>query len=285
MDQAAIKQHVGALESRAQMIRTPCADGEMTFRRWNEGADETAVLLHGGSGSWTHWIHNIEPLSERFDVLAADLPGLGDSAALPAGYTAEDAAGWVGRGLARILGNRPFHLVAFSWGCTVGATLAPDMAAQLKSILMIGPAALGDMLRRPQMQPLLRRNRDMSEQEIFDTNRENLARLMIHDRRQIDDLAVWLQTENTRRSRFNSPQFARSNLVLDGLARVTVPLYVVYGEFDAPAYPDFTVREERLRKVRPDMRFEIIAGGGHWLQYELPVEFNARCIDWILRNQ
>lgn len=284
MDSAAIKQHVDMLAMRAQSIKTPCADGEMVFRQWNEGASEPVVLLHGGSGSWTHWIANIEPLAEKFELLAADLPGLGDSAALPKGYTAEDAAHWVRQGLKRILGGKAFHLVAFSWGCTVGAILAPAMAAQLKSMLLLGPAALGDM-QPPQMQPLLRRNRNMTRAEIFATHRENLARLMIHDRSRIDDLAVWLQTENTDRSRFNSPQFARSTLVLDGISRVRTPLYVIYGEFDAPAYPNFAVREERLRSVRPDMRFELVAGGGHWLQYELPDEFNARCIDWLLRCQ
>ena len=137
------------------------------------------------------------------------------------------------------------------------------------------------MLRRTKMQPLLRRNRSMTQDEVFATNRENLARLMIHDRDRIDDMAVWIQTENTNRSRFNSPQFALSTLVLDGVARVTSPLYVIYGEFDAPAYPNFAIREEKLRKVRPDVRFELVPGGGHWLQYELPDVFNSKCIDWI----
>ena len=134
------------------------------------------------------------------------------------------------------------------------------------------------------MQPLLRRNREMTREEVYDTHRENLARLMIHDRDRIDDLAVWLQTENTNRARFNSPQFALSSLVLDGIREVAAPLYVVYGEFDAPAYPNFAERQKRIEAIRPDVRFDVLASGGHWLQYELPEVFNARCIDWISGN-
>ena len=39
------------------------------------------LLLHGGSGSWTHWLRNIQPLVDAGrQVLVPDLPGFGDSA-------------------------------------------------------------------------------------------------------------------------------------------------------------------------------------------------------------
>ncbi len=42
------------------------------------------VLLHGGSGSWTHWIRNIPMLLAcGRQVWAQDLPGFGDSASPP----------------------------------------------------------------------------------------------------------------------------------------------------------------------------------------------------------
>jgi pimeloyl-ACP methyl ester carboxylesterase len=282
MDQHRIQAEIDALAAKSRIVRTPCADDEMLFRCWDMDKAGTVVLFHGGSGSWTHWIRNIEPLGRWFNVVAPDLPGLGDSASLPDGYRAEDAARWVAGGLAQVLGEAaPFHLVGFSWGATVASLVASQYNDRLESLMLVGPAALGMMQRRPQMKPLLRRSSGMSEQQILDVNRENLARLMLHDRGRVDDLAVYLQTQNTNRSRFNSPQFALSSLVPDALKAVTAPLYVVYGEFDAPAYPNFEIREQRLREVRPDLRFEIIEGGGHWLQYELPDVFNARCIDWL----
>ena len=63
--------------------------------------------MHGGFGSWLHWVRNIEPLARRYRVLAVDLPGLGDSA-LPEEPVSPGALGApVARGLERLQGMRP----------------------------------------------------------------------------------------------------------------------------------------------------------------------------------
>src|SRR6202012_2762510 len=69
---------VTAIDSRAERLSTPCGDGSMVWRRWGNGP--ALVLLHGGYGSWTHWLRNVENLASRYSVLACDLPGLGESA-------------------------------------------------------------------------------------------------------------------------------------------------------------------------------------------------------------
>lgn len=46
------------------------------------------VMLHGGSGSWTHWIRNIDALlAQGFELWLPDLPGFGDSDPLPQART------------------------------------------------------------------------------------------------------------------------------------------------------------------------------------------------------
>ncbi len=277
---------VESLAAKSEMQETACANGTMPFRRWPcQGADDaqTIVLCHGGSGSWTHWIANIETLAQRFHVVAPDLPGLGDAASLPDGDTAEDAAHWLGEGIAEVVDGR-CHLAAFSWGCIPASMVAASGRLDLASLLLIGPAGLGPMPERPALEPLIRRTPDMSAEEVDDANRENLARLMIADRQRIDDLAVYLQTLNTRRSRFNSPQFAGTRLVLDSLAALSVPTCIVYGELDATARPNIGYRREQLLAVRPDIRFEVHPGAGHWLQYEAAREFNALLVEWVTGN-
>src|SRR2546427_12025279 len=74
---AASADFVAHIESLGTRAVIPCEAGAMAWRIWGEGPP--LVLLHGASGSWTHWIRNVLPLAARFRVLVPDLPGYGDS--------------------------------------------------------------------------------------------------------------------------------------------------------------------------------------------------------------
>ena len=267
----------------SSVFQTPCGDGEMPWRHWASGhaGSDVLVMLHGGSGSWTHWLRNVRPFSELLDVYAVDLPGFGDAAMLPEPYIAQDVADCIVAGVRDLLGDRRLHLMGFSWGCTPAALAAAALGDLVASIVLQGPASIGNMPRRTAMAPLIRRTPDMTVAEVWAANEENLARLMFHDRTLIDAPAVHTQVANTSRARFYSPQFALSDLVLVGLASTDCPLLTLYGEYDAPAYPDIAARERAIKAVRPDCVFEVIAAGGHWLQYECAEAFNARCHDWL----
>ena len=258
----------------------------MPLRRWanvNGTPADKVVLLHGGSGSWLHWFRNIEALRQKFDVIAVDLPGLGDAAMCPVESDAQSAAAVTTDALLSSI-EGDFHIVAFSWGCTVTAIAMKTIEQRVKSVMLTGPASVGNLPWRTQMKPLIKRTPDMSRQEVMATQRENLARLMIHERDRIDELAVLIQNMNTSRARFSSPQYARQTLVIDGLAGTSTPLYVIYGEYDAPAYPELDARRSVFQLTRPDVRFEIVENAGHWLQYECPDVFNSRCIEWLSRQ-
>ncbi len=272
-----------ALDAEAELTWLPCGDGELPIRRW-PGPGDRVVLLHGGSGSWLHWIRNIAVLRTRFDVYAVDLPGLGDAAMCSIPSDADSAAEALSQALTlRFDGG--FHIVAFSWGCTLTAMLMRPLAHRLKSVMLTGPAAVGNLPRQPQMKPLIKRAPEMSVAEVLATQRENLRRLMIHDPARIDDLAVRIQTANTSKARFSSPRYARSMLVADGIRDTTTPLFVIYGDQDAPAFPELEARRVLFQSLRPDVMFELIPGAGHWLQYEQPEIFNARCLAWLASYQ
>ncbi len=68
------------------------------WRRWGEGPP--LVLLHGGAGSWTHWIRNIDALAADRTLWIPDLPGLGDSPLPPEPRDHAAIAGvrWIVRG-------------------------------------------------------------------------------------------------------------------------------------------------------------------------------------------
>ena len=74
-------EHIAAIEATSRAVRVPMGNGgRMMWHVWGEGSGKPILLLfHGGSGSWIHWIRNVQPLAQHFTVYAADLPGLGDS--------------------------------------------------------------------------------------------------------------------------------------------------------------------------------------------------------------
>jgi 2-hydroxy-6-oxonona-2,4-dienedioate hydrolase len=87
------------------------ADGEIHYVE--AGSGPPLVLIHGGHGSWTHWVANIEPLARRRHVIALDLPGFGASYNSKTAYTIEQYAGAV-RGVLDALGiERASHWLQF----------------------------------------------------------------------------------------------------------------------------------------------------------------------------
>ena len=98
-----VAEPVPALADAAEVLRTPCGDGSMVWRRWGQGTP--LVLLHGGTGSWRHWAGNIVALAQHYQVYAADAPGLGDSDMMheEPEITPESVSAIVAEGVARIL--------------------------------------------------------------------------------------------------------------------------------------------------------------------------------------
>lgn len=271
------------LEKSSTVYWFPCGAGQMPVRHWQRDGAESVILLHGGSGSWLHWVKNIEALAGEFDLYAVDLPGLGDAAMCEVDSSATSAAETTAEVL-RALMKSSFHIVAFSWGCTITAMMMERLADQLKSVMLTGPAAVGDLPLEPSMKPLIKRTPEMSREAVLAAQRENLARLMIYNPELIDPLAIHIQEINTSKARFSSPQYARSKLLIDAIRGTHTPLYVVYGDHDAPAYPEIKERRILFKEARPDVRFELVETAGHWLQFEKSALFNTRCIEWLHAN-
>ena len=264
------------LARSAAVTRSPCGERGMVWRQW--GAGPAVVLLHGGYGSWTHWVKNIDALAERHRVIAADLPGLGDSATPPTPFTPEGIAAIIDRGLDAVLsaGER-FHLAGFSFGAMLGSFVAAARGTQARSMTLVGSASMG--LRRapmPQMQPP---RRHMSGDEIAELQRHNLGILMFADKSRIDDLAVRLQCDNVARARMKSRRFAPLDLLRPVLPRIRAPLGGIWGELDATAHPWVEDRRELLCQIQPGAFFAVIPGAGHWVMYEAAAAFNRVLLD------
>src|SRR3546814_1089265 len=104
----------------------------MVWRVWGEG--EPVVLLHGGFSSWNHWVRNIDPLAARYRVIAADMPGQGDSDDPPQPYDADSLAAIVADGIRRLTreGER-VRMVCFSFGAVIGRS--EEHTSELQSLM------------------------------------------------------------------------------------------------------------------------------------------------------
>jgi len=262
---------VRGIAAEARRVETPCGEGGMAWRLW--GAGPPLVLLHGGYGSWTHWLRNVLPLSRHFTVIAPDLPGLGESATPPEPHTAEGLAAIVAAGLAAIIPpDAAPHIAGFSFGGVIGGHVAAQLGERARSLTIVGSNGLG-LVRSPT--PLERVAPGMDEAEALAVHRHNLGRLMIADPARIDELAIHLQSQNAPRARVRSRRFSRSDALLRALPSVSARLDGIWGERDATAYPHLDERARVLRGIQPGARFAVVPGAGHWVQYEAADRFNA----------
>ncbi len=258
------------LQNTATRLTTACGEGELVWHRW--GAGPVLVLLHGGTGSWRHFSRNIAFFAERYTVLAADMPGLGESAMAPGPAEPHSVAAALAASLAGLLGPaRHYDLAGFSFGANIGTHLAAMEGAHVSSHTIIGAASLGF-----QRQPVeLLKIRDKTGEERVATHRLNLAALMLKDPAAIDDEAVRIQDWNTVHARLRSRGFASGSSLKDQLPHVKAPMRAIWGEFDQVAWPHIPERLAMLHAARPELISEVIPGAGHWVMYEAPEAFNA----------
>jgi pimeloyl-ACP methyl ester carboxylesterase len=265
---------VVSLEAQARRETTRFAGGAMVWRVWGAGAP--LVLLHGASGSWTHWIRNIGALAARLRVYVPDMPGFGDSDALPEPHTAERLAEAVAAGLERLVPGR-FDLGGFSFGAIVAGHVAARFGSRVRTLVLFGVGGL-DLPREP-TRPLRPVTPSMTREEVEGAHRENLGILMLADPASIDDLAVRLQIDNVARARFRSGDIPTSDAFLRALPAIQARIVAIFSTRDAFVGSTLEARRRLLATRRPDLDFRVLDGPGHWAIYEAAPQATAMLLE------
>jgi 2-hydroxy-6-oxonona-2,4-dienedioate hydrolase len=273
MHEAPQPASVQQLLTSATRLETPWGEGSVVWHRWGSGTP--VVLLHGGSGSWTHWVRNIAFLAASGrQVLVPDLPGFGDSA-LPEGARDVDAVpAPLAQGLQDLVGTQRVEMVGFSFGGMAAGLLAADDAERVQRLVIVGAPALGVV---PKRQVDLKAWRHFKSPERQDeAHRHNLAVLMLHDARHIDEEALALHRANVMRDRMPGRRLAYTDVLAQALARTRCPVHAIYGAEDSLYQGFMPALADTLPRVAPDFRGLVqIADAGHWVQYERADAFNA----------
>jgi len=271
---------VSRIEALATRSVTRAGGGSMVWRSWGEGPP--LVLLHGASGSWTHWIRNILPLATSFRVLVPDMPGFGDSDAPPEPHTAEGLADLLAESLEVMLPPPTrFDLAGFSFGSIIGGLVAARLGRRISTLVLLGAGGLGLPPGSPRS--LARIDSSMSAEEIRGVHRANLLTLMLAKPESADDLAVSLQIENLARARFKSGTIPQSDVLRRALPLIRARIAGIWGEQDA--FTDGRLEECRrvLASAQQDLDLRVIEGAGHWVTYEATHQVNTALFELLAR--
>jgi 2-hydroxy-6-oxonona-2,4-dienedioate hydrolase len=268
------------LQSAATRLTTPCGDGQLVWHRWGEGAP--LVLLHGGSGSWTHWMRNIAALAEGgHSVWVPDLPGFGDSSPPPDGHDADVMPTWLEQGLSTLMGQAPVDLIGFSFGGMVASLWAAAHPARVRRLLLLGAPGLG--IRRAQ--PLdLRMWSHLPEGAPREAvMRHNLLELMLQHPASVTELVLHMQAHNLKREhrRMKRRMLSQTDVLRHTLPHLSCPLWGLWGENDALFIDRHTEVAQALGLAPHFQGLHWVPDAGHWVQFEAYSVVNAWLLDWL----
>jgi 2-hydroxy-6-oxonona-2,4-dienedioate hydrolase len=290
---------VTALDAASRKRFTPCGRGRLVWRQWGYGPP--LVLFHGGSGSWMHWMRNIECLARHHSVWVPDLPGMGESdyplaadfpvitpeesdiditdsdGLPPSAIPMQTHVAVMIEGLSQLFGATPVPVVGFSFGGTLSANVAALVPGRFSRVILVGSGGVpGERPVRPEM---ISWRQIADAEELAAVHRRNLAIHLIVDPGNVDEMAVNIQTLNT--GRFRGRRLQRRQSLFEVLARGRPRLAGIWGRHDHTARGRVGELAGILRGIDPDAPFHVVEKGGHWVAYECADEVNRTLLRFL----
>ena len=250
------------------------ADG-LTTAYDDHGTGPPLVLLHAFPLDRTMWHPQVTALSDRYRVIAPDLPGFGESTVPPDGWTVDSAADRV----AELLTGIGLDELAVVGGLSMGGYVAlafarrhPDM---IRGLVLADTRAEADT-------PEAQANRDktiaVAEEHgaaaVFEAMLPKVLGQTTHQQRQT------VVAEATRIASEQGADVVADGLralrdrpdATPGLAAIQVPTLIIVGEEDTLTPPAVAMT---LADGIPEASIEVLAGAGHLSNLETPTEFTA----------
>lgn len=249
----------------------PITIKDCRIRLMRGGAGAPLLFLHGGGGAGI-WLPCMAKLAKKFDVIAPEHPGFGDSDTPPWLDTIEDLANFYLDFLDQ-LDLRGVHLIGSSLGGWVAAELAVRNATRLASLTLIGAAGI--------------HLKDVEQVDTFLSNDEQRIRDLFHDqelaeaviagseRPELEDAALKNRMMTAKLSwqpRNHDPHLRK------WLHRIKVPTLLVWGDHDRLFPKEYALAYQRLI---PGAKVVIIPNCGHLPHVEKGDEFAAELETFI----
>ncbi|MFF2746380.1 alpha/beta fold hydrolase [Kitasatospora sp. NPDC058048] len=248
--------------------------GSVHVHRYGATTGEPIVLLHGHAGHPSNWCPQIAALGEHHPVYAIDTlddPGRSVQRAVAAG--SQENAAWLGEVLTG-LGLERVHLVGVSYGGWLALNQAIHAPERLASITPLDPGGIekvparfyahmigglfGMLAPRP-LRPAVGR---LLANPALSAPREMITPLML-----------------AMRSYKPGSRPPARPFTDEELASIELPVLVLVGRRSALLRPRQVV--ERVTRLVPGVRAEILERAGHGLNLERPEAVNERLLSFI----
>lgn len=235
------------------------------------------VLLHGGSGSWTHWLRNVEHFAQTREVWALDIPGFGDSD-LPVGVTdADGLVPYIAEIFTHTFKGKTVDVLGFSFGGMTAGLVAAQYPLIIRQLILVGAPGLGLFGKELPMRGMTP-NMNLAAQRHV--HKHNLNTMMVAHPESVTEEVIDLQLANVSRDRLRRRRIARTDVLAQAQTRWTCPVHGVWGAMDA-------LYQDTLQKVPEALMsmatFTVVPDAGHWVMYERPDAFHE-AVDPLLRH-
>lgn len=243
----------------------------------------TLVMLHGFGANKDNWVRMAAPLTDRYNLLAIDLPGHGDSSKpLDIGYSIADQVGYVHDILAALHPAAPVSMIGNSMGGAITALYAATYPDQVKAVVLIDPAGifeydseLVDRVKHGENPLIVSKPGDFAKLVDFVLEKKPFVPWPIYS--VLEDQALANEAVNrvifaAIRDSGYQPAFRNA------LGRITAPVLVLWGREDRV----INVRNADLFvKLIPHARKIVLDGIGHAAMVEAPERTAALVDDFV----
>ncbi|MGB3771502.1 MAG: 4,5:9,10-diseco-3-hydroxy-5,9,17-trioxoandrosta-1(10),2-diene-4-oate hydrolase [Rhodococcus sp. (in: high G+C Gram-positive bacteria)] len=250
----------------------------------------TVVLLHGGgpgASAWSNFKNNIDPIAERYHVLAVDQPGFGhsDKPTEHPQYFSHSADALAQ--LLDVLDIDRIHIVGNSLGGGVAVRFALTHPKRAGALVLMGPGGVGLNLFHADPTEGVRELGSFVRNPTRD-KLEKFVRTMVFDQKIVTDellderFAVASTPESLAAMTAMGASFAgpdwEKGMLWRELHMLRSPVLLVWG------------REDRVNPLDGAMvalktiaraQLHVFGGCGHWAMIEKVDEFNALTLSYL----
>jgi pimeloyl-ACP methyl ester carboxylesterase len=222
------------------------------------GAGSPVLFLHG-AGGLPGWEPFLARLAERYDVLAPDHPGYGQSDNPRWLEEVADLAQFYLEFL-KAFDLQDVQVIGHSLGGWIALEMATRSTARIKSLTMLSSAGI--------------RVKDKGPPDLFAMDPDELVRTLFHDQALIEQqlstpptpeqLTVIMRNRATSARLGWNPRFCNPKL-RKWLRKIDVPTHIIWGDQDKIFAPVYATE---LQNEIPGARVTIIPDTGHMLHVE-----------------